>query len=154
MKRIRDLGVVADSHDERRLGQPEEADARRGGIGFLHKPFDLRELDRLVARAIASTDRGWSDAAGRSLRRDGSVLGPWTVTPVNNSFNDAAGVSAHRCRAMSPRAVMIRCGASSISSLVTFACLSLGRDERRECYIDSWRSVVTLVRSNCHAMKQ
>jgi hypothetical protein len=29
------------------------------------------------------------------------------------------------------------------------------KDERRECYIDSWRSGgPTLVRSNCHAMKQ
>jgi len=29
------------------------------------------------------------------------------------------------------------------------------KDERRECYVDSWRSGgPTLVRSNCHAMKQ
>ena len=60
MKRIRDLGVnapilmMSGDWDSRR-----EADARReGAVGFLHKPFDLRELDRLVARAIASAIRG------------------------------------------------------------------------------------------------
>ena len=29
-----------------------------GAAGFLHKPFDLRELDHLVARAISSATRG------------------------------------------------------------------------------------------------
>jgi CheY-like chemotaxis protein len=60
MKRIRDLGVnapilmMSGDWDSQR-----EADARReGAVGFLHKPFDLRELDRLVARAIASATRG------------------------------------------------------------------------------------------------
>jgi DNA-binding NtrC family response regulator len=34
------------------------ADALIEGVfGYLHKPFDLRELDRLVARAIASATR-------------------------------------------------------------------------------------------------
>jgi len=60
MKHIRDLGVnapilmMSGDWDSRR-----ETDARReGAVGFLHKPFDLRELDRLVARAIASATRG------------------------------------------------------------------------------------------------
>ena len=56
MKRIRDCGVttpvlmMSGDWDSRR-----EADAlREGAIGFLHKPFNVRELDRLVANAIES----------------------------------------------------------------------------------------------------
>jgi DNA-binding NtrC family response regulator len=55
LKRIRNLGVntpvlmMSGDYDKRK-----EADAlTEGAIGYLHKPFDLRELDRLVARAIA-----------------------------------------------------------------------------------------------------
>jgi DNA-binding NtrC family response regulator len=60
MKRIRDFGVTAPvlmmsgDWDSRR-----EADALiEGAIGFLHKPFDVRELDRLVAHAIESAAGG------------------------------------------------------------------------------------------------
>jgi DNA-binding NtrC family response regulator len=59
LKRVRDLGVNAPvlmmSGD---WESAREADALiEGAFGFLHKPFDLRELDRLVARAIASATR-------------------------------------------------------------------------------------------------
>jgi DNA-binding NtrC family response regulator len=60
LKRVRDLGVnapvlmMSGDWDSRR-----EADALiEGALGFLHKPFDVRELDHLVARAIASATRG------------------------------------------------------------------------------------------------
>jgi two-component system phosphate regulon response regulator OmpR len=60
LKRIRDLGVnapvimMSGDWDSRR-----EADALiEGAFGFLHKPFDVRELDHLVARAITSATRG------------------------------------------------------------------------------------------------
>jgi DNA-binding NtrC family response regulator len=56
LKRVRDLGVnapvlmMSGDYESRK-----EADALiEGAFGYLHKPFDLRELDRLVARAIAS----------------------------------------------------------------------------------------------------
>jgi DNA-binding NtrC family response regulator len=60
LKRVRDLGVNAPvlmmSGDRE---SQKEADALiQGAFGYLHKPFDLRELDRLVARAIASATRG------------------------------------------------------------------------------------------------
>ena len=60
LKRVRDLGVNAPvlmmSGDYERR---KEADAlTEGASGYLHKPFDLRELDRLVARAIGSATRG------------------------------------------------------------------------------------------------
>ena len=60
LKRIRDLGVNAPvlmmSGD---WESRKEADALIQGVfAYLHKPFDLRELDRLVARAIASATRG------------------------------------------------------------------------------------------------
>ena len=60
MKRIRDLGVTAPilmmSGD---WESRKEADALiEGAFGYLHKPFDIRELDRLVARAIASVNGG------------------------------------------------------------------------------------------------
>jgi DNA-binding NtrC family response regulator len=55
LKRVRDLGVnapvlmMSGDRDSRR-----EADAViEGAFGFLHKPFDLRLLDHLVARATA-----------------------------------------------------------------------------------------------------
>ena len=56
LKRVRDLGVTAPaimmSGDYERR---KEADALiEGAFGYLHKPFDVHELDRLVARAIAS----------------------------------------------------------------------------------------------------
>jgi DNA-binding response OmpR family regulator len=56
LKRVRDLGVTAPvlmmsgDYEGRK-----EADALiEGAFGYLHKPFDVGELDRLVARAIAS----------------------------------------------------------------------------------------------------
>lgn len=57
LKRIRELGVNAPvlmiSGDYERL---KEADAlSEGAFAYLHKPFDVRELDRLVAQALAST---------------------------------------------------------------------------------------------------
>jgi DNA-binding response OmpR family regulator len=59
LKRIRDLGVNAPvlmmSGD---WESRKEADALiEGAFGYLHKPFDLRELDRLVAFAIGSGPR-------------------------------------------------------------------------------------------------
>ena len=60
LKRVRDLGVnapvlmMSGDYESRK-----EADAlSEGAFGYLHKPFDLRELDCLVARAIASAIRG------------------------------------------------------------------------------------------------
>jgi two-component system, OmpR family, response regulator len=60
LKRIRDLGVnapvlmMSGDYESRK-----ETDALlEGAFGYLHKPFDLRELDRLVAHAIASSARG------------------------------------------------------------------------------------------------
>jgi DNA-binding response OmpR family regulator len=60
LKRIRDLGVKAPilmmSGD---WESRKEADALiEGAFGYLHKPFDIRERDRLVARAIASVNGG------------------------------------------------------------------------------------------------
>jgi two-component system phosphate regulon response regulator OmpR len=59
LKLVRDLGVnapvlmMSGDRDSRK-----EADALiEGAFGYLHKPFDLYELDRLVARAIASAAR-------------------------------------------------------------------------------------------------
>jgi DNA-binding NtrC family response regulator len=56
LKRIRDFGVdapvlmMSGDWDSRR-----EADARtEGAFGFLHKPFELRELEHLVAQAVGS----------------------------------------------------------------------------------------------------
>jgi len=60
LKRFRDLGVstpvlmMSGDWESRK-----EADALiEGAFGYLRKPFDLRELDRLVARAIGSATRG------------------------------------------------------------------------------------------------
>ena len=60
LKRIRELGVNAPvlmmngDWDSRK-----EGDALiEGAFGYLHKPFDWRELDRLVVRAIASATGG------------------------------------------------------------------------------------------------
>ena len=60
LKRVRDIGVSAPvimmSGD---LDRRKEADAlSQGAFGYLHKPFDLRELDCLVAHAIASASHG------------------------------------------------------------------------------------------------
>jgi len=56
LKRIRELGVnapvlmMSGDYESRK-----EADAlTQGAFAYLHKPFDLRELDRLVSQAIAS----------------------------------------------------------------------------------------------------
>jgi DNA-binding NtrC family response regulator len=56
LKRVRDLGVstpvlmMSGDYESRK-----EADALiEGAFGYLHKPFDVRELDRLVASAITS----------------------------------------------------------------------------------------------------
>ena len=59
LTRVRDLGVNAPvlmmSGD---WESRKEADALiQGAFGYLHKPFDLRELDRLVALAIGSGPR-------------------------------------------------------------------------------------------------
>ncbi len=60
LKRIRDLGVTAPvlmmsgDYESRK-----EADAlTAGAFAYLHKPFDLRELDRLVASATAAVAGG------------------------------------------------------------------------------------------------
>lgn len=54
LKRIRQLGIhapivmMSGDYDSRK-----EADALgEGAFGYLHKPFDLRELERLVVRAL------------------------------------------------------------------------------------------------------
>ena len=59
LKRIRQLGVTAPvlmmsgDYDARK-----EADAlTEGAFGYLHKPFDLGQLDRLVASAIGAAGR-------------------------------------------------------------------------------------------------
>jgi len=56
LRRIRQMGVTAailmmsGDYESRK-----EADAlNEGAFGYLHKPFDLRELDQMVARAIGS----------------------------------------------------------------------------------------------------
>jgi DNA-binding NtrC family response regulator len=58
LKHLRDLGVntrvimMSGDFDSRK-----EADAMiEGAFAYLNKPFDLGELDRLVARAIESVD--------------------------------------------------------------------------------------------------
>ena len=58
LKRVRDLGVNAPVL--MMSGESgAEADALiAGAFGWLHKPFDLRELDDLVARAITSAASG------------------------------------------------------------------------------------------------
>jgi CheY-like chemotaxis protein len=60
LKRIRQLGIgapvlIMSGDYERR----KEADAlTEGAFAYLHKPFDVAELDLLVARAIASASDG------------------------------------------------------------------------------------------------
>jgi CheY-like chemotaxis protein len=63
LKRIRQLGIdapvlmMSGDYESRK-----EADAlTEGAFGYLHKPFDVRELDHLVARALGS----WSGAPER-----------------------------------------------------------------------------------------
>ena len=60
LRRVRDLGVnvpvlmMSGDYDGRK-----ETDALiEGAFGYLHKPFNVRELDDLVARAIASAACG------------------------------------------------------------------------------------------------
>ena len=60
LKRIRQVGInapvfmMSGDYESRK-----EADAlTEGALAYLHKPFDLRELDRLVVRAIASVSAG------------------------------------------------------------------------------------------------
>ncbi len=60
LKRVRDRGVTTPvlmmSGD---WESRKEADALiEGAFGYLHKPFDIGELDRLVARALASATDG------------------------------------------------------------------------------------------------
>jgi DNA-binding NtrC family response regulator len=60
LKSIRQVGINAPvfmmSGD---YESPKEADAlTEGALAYLHKPFDLGELDRLVVRAIASVSAG------------------------------------------------------------------------------------------------
>jgi len=60
LKRVRDLGVTTPvlmmSGD---WESRKEADALiEGAFGYLHKPFDIGELDRLVAGALASATDG------------------------------------------------------------------------------------------------
>lgn len=56
LKRLRGLGVTAPvlmmSGDYE--GRKEADALSEGAFAYLHKPFDVGELDRLVARAIAS----------------------------------------------------------------------------------------------------
>ena len=56
LKRIRQLGIKAPflmmSGDYER--QKEANAMTEGAFAYLHKPFDLRQLDQLVARATAS----------------------------------------------------------------------------------------------------
>jgi two-component system, OmpR family, response regulator len=61
LKRIRELGVqtpvlmMSGDYESRK-----EADALdEGAFGYVHKPFNVRELDRLVAKAIATP--GWPE---------------------------------------------------------------------------------------------
>jgi DNA-binding response OmpR family regulator len=56
LKRVRELGVqtpvlmMSGDYESRK-----EADAlTEGARGYVHKPFDVRELDRVVAKAIAT----------------------------------------------------------------------------------------------------
>ena len=56
LKRIRRLGInapilmMSGDYDSRK----EAAALGEGAFGYLHKPFDLRELEHLVVRALAS----------------------------------------------------------------------------------------------------
>ena len=56
LKRVRELGVqtpvvmMSGDYESRK-----EADAlTEGAFGYVHKPFDVRELDRAVAKAIGT----------------------------------------------------------------------------------------------------
>jgi DNA-binding response OmpR family regulator len=55
LKRVRDLGVATPILMMTGAGDAQrEAEAlRAGATSYLHKPFDLRELDRVVALALA-----------------------------------------------------------------------------------------------------
>ncbi len=55
LKRIRDLGVKAPVLMMSGGGDAQKAEALiAGALGYLHKPFNLRDLDRSVALALGS----------------------------------------------------------------------------------------------------
>jgi len=55
LKRVRDLGVKAPVLMMSGGGDTRKAEALiEGAAGYLHKPFELRELDRLVTLALGS----------------------------------------------------------------------------------------------------
>ena len=55
LKRIRDLGVKAPVLMMSGAGDAQKAEALiAGALGYLHKPFNLRDLDRSVALALGS----------------------------------------------------------------------------------------------------
>ena len=59
LKRIRDLGVKAPVLMMSGGGDAQKAEALiAGALGYLHKPFNLRDLDRSVALALGSGPRG------------------------------------------------------------------------------------------------
>jgi DNA-binding response OmpR family regulator len=59
LKRIRDLGVKAPVLMMSGGEDAERAEALiAGAVGYLHKPFNLRDLDRSVALALGSGPRG------------------------------------------------------------------------------------------------
>ena len=56
LKLVLDLGVTAPilmMSGDRDPGKEAEA-LTLGAFGYLHKPFDLHDLERIVARAVAS----------------------------------------------------------------------------------------------------
>jgi DNA-binding response OmpR family regulator len=54
LKRIRDLGLNAPVLMMSGGGDAQKAEALiAGAVGYLHKPFNLRDLDRSVALALA-----------------------------------------------------------------------------------------------------
>jgi CheY-like chemotaxis protein len=59
LKHVRDLGVMAPVlMMSGGGGDAQEAEALiAGAVGYLHKPFDLRDLDRSVALALGSGPR-------------------------------------------------------------------------------------------------
>ena len=84
LKRVRDLGVnapvlmMSGDYESRK-----EADALiEGAFGYLHKPFDLRELDRLVARA-PSLLRPMTERGARPEERASHWLVEWVVVQLS-----------------------------------------------------------------------
>ena len=59
LKRIRDLGVKAPILMMSGDGDARKAEAlMAGAVGYLHKPFNLRDLDHSVALALSSRTTG------------------------------------------------------------------------------------------------